>query len=135
MTFMNDIYKTIANPPNSLTDTTVVEYFPTITDEDRATGYIERYFLRPLVHTTGYVTEISLRDYNRLKGNTLYNIISMIWRIGGPIDDTTKMVPNAGNVRVVTGVKTANTIAIQLAEQSMPGISNKLRNPLQFYKI
>jgi hypothetical protein len=131
---MFDIYNIIGNPPLNLTDTTLMEYFPTVTSDDIQRGFITRYFIRQSNHTTGYIYEISKADFDRLRLNSVYHAISMMWRISGPIDDVERTLPSGERIKPVTGVKTANKLALELAEEEMAGIKTRIHNLLQLYK-
>ena len=98
-----------------------------ITPQDIKTGYIFRYFLKK-INELLYI-EISKNQFNsyrsRLDAN-LYVAASCKWYITGPIESKQQPIH-------VPGVIELNTREIQRIEQTLPGISKKLTNPLQFY--
>lgn len=131
---MKEIYDLVGNPPTNLTDTEITEYFPTVTPEDAQRGFITRYFARQANHPTGFILEISKDDYDRLKLNSVYKLVTMPWRISGAIDDMVNTTIGA-SVRMVTGAKTANRLALDMAEEEMPGMKDRIRNLLQLFQL
>lgn len=99
----------------------------TITQTDINNGFIERFFLKK-INEPIYV-EISESQFN-LYGSSidtnLYAADSCNWYIIGPIESKHQPIH-------VPGVIELNTREIQRMEQTLPGISKKLTNPLQFY--
>jgi len=72
-------------------------YIPTPDDFDR--GYSLRYFAKKLNQTSFIIKEINEINFNELKSNSIYQVISIKWNISGN-----------------------NTLPITLAEQQMSGI-------------
>lgn len=127
------VYNSVASVPDSLTEVDVNEYIPTVVQTDIARGYMTRYFVRQANHKTGYITEVSQTDYNSFKSNSFYQTLVLPWRISGPLDDTPGPMMLNAPLRMVTGVITANTISLTTADQTMPGIKNKVIDLTQFY--
>lgn len=109
------------------------EYYPNITERDIDNGSIIRYFVRQANHSKGDITEIDQKTYVRLKNNRLFKVITLSWKITGPLDDVAG--PNKVNspVRLLTGVNTANRLAIEDADKEMLGLKYKLTNYSQFW--
>lgn len=129
----SDFYNTIANVPDSLTETLLVDYTPQVMQEDLDRGYMIRYFARQTNHPDGFITEVIQADYMSLKLNHFYLVVSLQWRITGSLDD----VPGPQSVntptRLFTGILTANRLAIVEAEKTLPGLSLRLRNLSSYY--
>lgn len=99
----------------------------TISAEDIKTGYIFRYFLKK-INEPLYV-EISrtqFDDYQLKLDTNLYAIGQCQWYIAGPKETTFSPVKKPGVIEL-------NTKAIAELQKTLPGISQKLTNPLQFY--
>jgi hypothetical protein len=128
------IYNIIGNPPLNLTDTVLIEYFPKVSADDVKVGNITRYFARQANHSDGFITEISKDDYNRFRLNSVYKVISMSWKISGPLDDTERTLPTGEKFLTVTGVKTANKLSLNMANEELPGMNNRIHNLAQLYK-
>jgi len=99
----------------------------TITQTDITNGFIQRFFLKKV--NEFIFIEISQSQYN-LYGTTiddnLYAVDFCKWYISGPIETTYTPVKKPGVIEL-------NTNEIQRMERTLPGISKKLNNPLQFY--
>lgn len=106
----------------------VREHRVIITQNDIRNGFITRYFLKKVNETL--IIEISAetaRLYLTDKiDNAQYELGSLTWRITGVIDTT-----NTGIT--ILGVFDENVKSIKQLEQTLPGISNKLNDPLEFY--
>lgn len=99
---------------------------PFPTRDDYFSGYIQRYFVKKVNDNTIY--EVSGDSYNTII-NGLYSKISLVWRITGSKNDVFK-----NKIKIYSGVIQDNTFTIRNAEKSMSGISNILKDPLEFYK-
>lgn len=102
---------------------------PSISEEQRKTGSITRYFMKKVNDT--YIFEIDSRTYTLWQSKridpTVYTAISIQWQIAGPITD--EIVAGVSKI----GVRTKNLNQIKLAENNLPGISLKLANPIELY--
>lgn len=126
--YINDFYATIANVPNAFKPVAVVDYNPQITQGDVSNGVISRFFARQANQPKGQITEISPSVYGQLTSNPFWQVIEMDWRISGPLNDVTgAMTPT------VPGAITANKMALQIANQEMPGMIYKVLNYVQYY--
>lgn len=98
-----------------------------ITPQDAMNGYIYRYFLKKsneLIYIEIDVTQFN--SYQRSLDTNLYIAGACKWYIAGPKE--TQLSP----IRI-PGVVELNTLAIQELQKKLPGISQKLTNPLEFY--
>jgi hypothetical protein len=100
-----------------------------LTKENISTGYITRYFIKK--YDSNSIQEIEKKSYDDISSNIsdkkLYSIIEIKWYISGPKQD--KFTAGATD----KGVVTKNTEQINLAKVKLPGISNILTDPLQYY--
>lgn len=98
-----------------------------ITLQDINNGYINRYFLKKI--NEEIFIEIDKQQYESYQSrldNTLYLANTCKWYITGPIESAQLPVKKPGIIEL-------NTLEIQRMEKTLPGISKKLNNPLQFY--
>jgi hypothetical protein len=107
----------------------VRESVPKPDDSDYERGIMTRYFCRPTVRKSGEIKEISKETCSRLQKNPLYTTLEIIWKIGGPLEESKMDV--TGKYEVDRSVKKANKATLKEAEKKMPGISAKLTNILQ----
>jgi hypothetical protein len=105
----------------------IIPYKPTITSEDIAQGFIYRYFLKKSNELVYFeISKTQYESYRTKLDSILYAAGSLRWQITGPIQSTQTPVKKPG-------VAEMNTNAIKELEKQLPGISNFLTNPLQFY--
>jgi hypothetical protein len=100
-----------------------------ITQADRKTGYIPRYFLKKINELLFIeINEPYFKAWQngRIDSN-IFNGVEIRWYISGTVNDETQ-----GVVRI-KGVYTKNTEQIEYAERFLPGISSILTDPLQYY--
>ena len=120
------LYKKLNNAQTNFNH--VRDHHVIITKKDVQQGSITRYFLKKVNETL--IIEISLetaQQYVALKiDNVQYTLGSLKWRITGPIDTVDTPI-------TILGVFDENNKAIKQLEQTLPGLSNKLTNPLEFY--
>lgn len=99
-----------------------------ITQNDIRNGFATRYFLKKVNETL--IIEVSAKTAQLYFANKIdnaqYELGSLTWRITGVIDTTNTDI-------TVLGVFDENVKSIKQLEQTLPGISNKLNNPLEFY--
>lgn len=104
-------------------------YTPIVTQNDRVAGFITRYFIKKANETT--IIEINLEQYNAYLAKefdkNLYQTISIKWIITGSLETQYK------NGVKIPSVAQQNLTAIQVAQQTMPGIISILTNPIQYY--
>jgi hypothetical protein len=108
-------------------------FIPRPTSQDYKRGYITRYFATKRNQTPPRIIEIPQQVYEDLsKQNGTYNfalwrVISLFWRISGPLRDTRDK-----NGIITTGIIDTNERIIQDANQQMKGIRQYLSNLIQF---
>jgi len=101
-----------------------LEYYPILTDRDYQKGEFIRYFVKK-VNGSDW-TEVDKNNFGAVSIE-LYEKFNLTWRISG-------QERNDPNDVIGDGVYEFNLQQIKSAEKSYSGISNKLINPLQFYK-
>ena len=100
-----------------------------VTQTDRKTGYIFRYFLKKLNELLFIeIDELQFKAWQngRIDPNSYFGV-QIRWYISGPVNDETHGVVK------VKGVRTKNTEQIAYAERFIPGIGTVLTDPLQYY--
>jgi hypothetical protein len=104
-------------------------YTPIVTQNDRVAGFITRYFIKKTNELK--IIEINLEQFNAYLSNefdkNLYQTISIKWIITGSLETQYK------NGVKIPSVAQQNLTAIQVAQQTMPGIISILTNPIQYY--
>lgn len=102
---------------------------PTITDKIRKDGVFTRYFFKRV--NDGKIIEVDDKQYQSINSGiidkNLYDSIQIQWYVTGNIEDTVE------GPLLVQGVRTKNLKQIQSANRILSGISEVLKNPLQFY--
>lgn len=113
----------------------IVYAIPRIGKSEIADQQVTRYFVRGSNFTgPADIVETNLAIYRQAKAHPLYNAISVIWKIGGPLENTPLLTSTGTSIRIVTGVVTANTISIELANEEMDGLVDYIDgNVTRFY--
>ena len=123
-----EIYRKL-KPNIQTTYNSINTIIPTIDIENRKAGMISRYFVQNVSNKK--IFEVDKQQYdsyqNKLIDKNLYQVIKLTWYISGNIND--KII---GTV-LKKGVKSKNQRAIKFAQQSIPGLSAKLTNLLEYY--
>lgn len=120
------IYNTIRPSIKNQYDTAIPVQI-TITPQDISLGYIIRYFLKK-VNESVYI-EISKAQFNSYQSNldtNMYQSASCKWYISGPKETVLTPIFKPGVIEL-------NTNSIMQLQKTLPGISEKLNNPLQYY--
>ena len=125
-TNINTLYKKLNNAKTKFDH--IRDHRVVITKNDVRAGSITRYFLKKVNELL--IIEISVETAQQYVAskidNVQYTLGSLKWKITGPIDTV--------NTNITTlGVFDENSKAIKQLETTLPGISNKLNNPLEFY--
>jgi len=100
-----------------------------VTTSDYTIGYKRRYFIKYNASTQLKFDEISSDTYKSLKLDTskyhtiMYNLVSLMWRVRGPLEDQYK-----NNILIKPGVYSSNQRSVSEAEKTCPGISLYLVN-------
>lgn len=127
------IYDDILNNPHEFklkTTEQVPQHVPVITVGDTLNGFIIRYFAQNKL--TKQILEINKQVYNELESKSVkyfyknYSIVRIYWFLAGNLEDT-----QTGPYRV-PGVRTKNLESIKSGEKVIPGLTQYLRDPLQF---
>jgi len=122
------LYKTL-KPDIKTSYKSVSTYIPQPTDDDIKAGYIQRYFISKFNETN--ITEIDVASYDKYLAaeydNNAYVVVKLTWNIAGIPRTESK----DGIIEV--GVYEKNKNIVINAESSMPGISKKLTDYLEFY--
>lgn len=131
-----DTYTSISRTPSYLQGSVylTLDVLPKITNADIQNGTITRYFARQTNLPNGEIIEVTKSQYDQLKNIPLYTIVQIPWKISGPTADVSPPPLDNMPTRMYTGVVAANQQSIQLGNRELPGLSNKLINPLQFYQ-
>ena len=100
-----------------------------INEKNRIDGFVDRYFLYNVVSNN--IQEVSSTTYDDLQKNiidsNLYKSVQIQWYITGNLEDETI------NGVFIPGVRTKNKDEVQIASQTIQGISVYLNNLLEFY--
>lgn len=113
-------------------------FYPSPTSSDYNRGWFSRYFVKRANDESAYVSEISKDEFNKffLRDNNvdwaLYIVVELRWKISGNRNDVIDPVTNK---IIDTGVFDTNAREINKAELHMRGLSDKLSNLLEFYKL
>lgn len=101
-----------------------VSYVPKPSTADYSRGYIERYFVKPTSNKTGTIIEVDKPQYEIYARKTtvaseamLYSATKLRWKIKGNREQ----------------IISSNSISVSKANKTIPGISLKLGNLLQFW--
>lgn len=129
------IYRQLGAAPSTFIPVDVIDYVPVITNSDFQTGEIIRYFARPVhQHSPSEIVEIDKSTYQKLIGNLLYNTVSIRWIIRGKIDDIPGLTSTNTPTRLYTGVRTANRLFVESADDKMPGLKTIVTNYTKFWQ-
>lgn len=109
-----DTKNRIPGKPNS--------YFPQPTEEDYTKGYIIRYFTKK-ENDKGFIIEISEEEYNSILNGTadydirLYQVISILWKLTGPLNSQRKSQYN-----IIPGIIDTNKRLTETSNKNFLGI-------------
>ena len=102
------------------------EFLTAPSDSDYKRGFFVRYFVKRV--NDGVIIEVNRENYESITA-ALYESVDIRWEIAG----TKNNVYSNGKLQS-SGVTEKNTKSIKTAEKVMPGITNKLINPTQFFR-
>ncbi len=102
------------------------EHFVNPMEDDYRNGQITRYFVKKVNDLK--IIEVSDESFDSCS-DFLYQKVSLIWMLSGPRNSV-----YFKGILQSTGVSENNTFQLKLIEKTMPGVIDKLNNPLQFYK-
>lgn len=103
-----------------------VAYQPTPSDTNYKNGYFLRWFAKRV--NQNITTEIDPNQKNLIDSN-LYTVVSLTWRISGPMDPIT-----INNITEKSGVRTENLREIErVLNETKIDLRQSLKNPLELW--
>ena len=127
---INDSYKKLLGKRGVKTSVPISAYIPTPKEIDYNRGYIRRFFAQRSNDKTSPIIEISSDSFNRIGRSNIYRVVTLRWRIKGPLEP----VFNLNNEITDKGVRESNKVAIRIASEKIKNLKLYLPNFLQFYK-
>lgn len=103
---------------------------PVPTSNDYDSSFIERYFIQKANDIHGFVYEIDINEFTRIKSNPYWLYVVISWRISGPLDS----VYNNDGMLIDKGVINSNKATLATASAKLKNIGLYLPNLLQFHK-
>ena len=103
---------------------------PVPTQNDYESSFIERYFIQKANDIHGFVYEIDINEFTRIKSNPYWLSVVISWRISGPLDS----VYNNDGMLIDKGVINSNKATLATASAKLKNIGLYLPNVLQFHK-
>lgn len=125
--FLRDRYNLLSNSSEFINLQFPVPFLPQLTDNDYTFGYINRYFIQKTNDKP--ITEIDEVQYGQFSSSPFYKVTSLKWMVSGPRNN---IMEKSHVVR--EGVENHNVKEIQKSSLALPGMKQKLTNPLQFWK-
>lgn len=111
---------------------TIRNVVPTINAEDIQRKVKTRYFAKYTTQRNGLIYELDGGQYSSIENNSLFRKTTIDWIIRGKLEDTVLTLPSGDNI-LIKGVVSQNKTLVALAEEELPGITNHLRNYVEFY--
>ncbi len=111
---------------------TISNVMPTISQEDIQRKVKTRYFAKYTTQRNGLIYELDGGQYSRIENNSLFLKTTIDWIIVGKFEDTVLTLLSGDNI-LIKGVISQNKTLVSLAEEELPGITNHLRNYVEFY--
>lgn len=111
---------------------TISNVIPTISEEDIRRKIKTRYFAKYATQRNGLIYELDGGQYSRIERNSLFLKTTIDWIIVGKLEDTVLTLPSGDNI-LIKGVISQNKTLVALAEEELLGITNHLRNYVEFY--
>ena len=124
-----DVYRLLSQGNSKFFNQKPDLYFPILTGIEYTAGSVDRYFIRPANDQTAPIMEINETEFRVFATNPFYTGVSINWKLTGPLDT---IVIN-GIVHEMS-VGDHNHTQLKIAEQSLPGMFDKLPDVHQFYK-
>jgi uncharacterized protein with ACT and thioredoxin-like domain len=103
---------------------------PVPTSNDYESSFIERYFIQKANDVNGFVYEIDINEFTRIKSNPYWLSTIISWRISGPLNE----VYNDNGILIDKGVINSNKATLATASAKLKNIGLYLPNVLQFHK-
>jgi len=111
---------------------TINNVIPTISAEDIERKIKTRYFAKYATQRNGTIYELDGGQYSLIENNNLFLKTTIDWIIRGKLEDTVLTLPAGDNI-LIKGVISQNKTLVALAEEELSGITNHLRNYVEFY--
>ena len=111
---------------------TINNVIPTISNEDIERKIKTRYFAKYATQRNGMIYELDGGQYASLQSNNLFLITTIDWILRGKLEDNILTLPSDTNI-LIKGVISQNKTLVALAEEELPGITNHLKNYVEFY--
>lgn len=111
---------------------TINNVIPTISAEDIERRIKTRYFAKYATQRNGTIYELDGGQYSLIQNNNLFLKTTIDWIIRGKLEDTVLTLPSDTNI-LIKGVISQNKTLVALAEEELPGITNHLKNYVEFY--
>lgn len=105
---------------------------PKVSAEDIRKKIKTRYFAKYTAQRNGLIYEIDGGQYSFIEKNPLFRKTTIDWIIRGKLEDTILTLPSGDNI-LIKGVISQNKALLALSEEELPGITNHLRNYMEFY--
>lgn len=112
--------------------TPIYNIIPTISEQDINSKVKIRYFAKYAAQRYGNIYEVDGGQYSFIENNSLFKKTTIDWIIRGKLEDTVLTLPSGDSI-LIKGVISQNKAILALAEEQLPGITNHLRNYLEFY--
>ncbi len=96
-----------------------------LTKEIYDKGFIDRYFIYRITNDTIY--EVQKENYDQVN-DVIFKKVQLKWKLSGPPNNTYK-----NNVLMMPGVIQYNTKQIKTASETVPRLTDYLKDPLQYY--
>ena len=112
--------------------TTLQTTIPSISKQDIENKVKTRYFAKYTTQRNGIIYEIDGGTYSSIRSNPAFIKTTVDWIIRGKIEDTVLTLPSGDNI-LIKGVISQNKELLGLAEADVSGITNHLRNYLEFW--
>jgi c-di-AMP phosphodiesterase-like protein len=110
----------------------ITNVIPEVSQEDIDRKVKTRYFAKYATQRGSIIYELDRRQYSRIQNNSLFLKTTIDWIIVGKLEDTILTLPTGDNI-LIKGVINQNKTLIALAEEELPGVTNHLRNYVEFY--
>lgn len=105
---------------------------PTVSQEDIDKRVKTRYFAKYISQRYGMIYELDGGQYADIENNNLFVKTTIDWIIRGKLEDVVLTLPSGQNI-LIKGVISQNKELLSLAEETVPGITNHLRNYMEFW--
>jgi len=110
----------------------ITNVIPKLTQEDIEKKIKTRYFAKYTVQRNGNIFELDGGQYSSIQNNSLFRKTTIDWIIRGKLEDTILTLGSGDNI-LIKGVVSQNKTLVALAEEELPGITNHLKNYVEFY--